>query len=170
MTDKPAIMRARLKERRAVHQRLVLMQTYQQIADSLMPCPRHDARAEPTCDECRPMYGSRASAQKAVVRAIQADYSAAASEREHLRDELLGTSKLLLKQAVADALDAKASRGDRARAQVAAVRVMDRMAKLVGTDAPTRVTITDELDEELRQALAELQELPMPTAAELVER
>ena len=60
--------------------------------------------------------------------------------------------------------------GDRARAANAYARVADRLAKIIGADAPTRIVIDEELDAELEAAMAELMSTPTPAPETLREQ
>lgn len=169
MADPRASARAQLRETRAVYMRAVLRYTYQQIADALFPCPDHESVGGLAgCDLCEPMYSNRGTAMRAVDRALARDYDAGEAARTTLRSTQLATIEQLLRKAVQDALG-KGAPQDRARAMLASVRLLERQAKLAGLDAPTRVTVTDELDEQIRQALEDLASTPAPSPAQLRE-
>lgn len=169
MADPRAVNRAQLRETRAVYMRAVLRYTFQQIADALFPCPEHaSVNGLAECPACEPMYGNRGTAKRAVDRAMARDYAAGEGARATLRSEQLATIDALLKRALGDALG-KGSPADRARAMIAATRLLERQARLTGLDAPARLTVTDELDEEIRAAVALLAETPPPTPSQLVE-
>lgn len=55
----------------------------------------------------------------------------------------------------------KAQAGDMGAARVV-IRIIERRCRLLGLDAPVRVTVTTELDEEIDALLAQLSELPVP--------
>lgn len=130
--------------------------TYQAIADTLMPCPRHqveDQRALPGCPDCRPMYASRASAYKAVRRALQRDYATTTAERDELRQLQLAQIATALRAVWPRVLTAGKGQD---RAILSAVRLLDRQSRLMGLDAPTRIELTTELDAEIERLVEQL--------------
>lgn len=163
-----------------------MRRTLQQIADAVLPCKEHDDRGgiDPaTCQamhaaarakgagplvDCMPMYATREGARKAVEIGLTEQYPIAEKDREQVRRELLASADLTLSRVMRDVLGEK-DPADRARAAASVVRLLDRMAKLTGADAPTRLVVTDELDDELSAALADLAGMPMPTDAQLRE-
>lgn len=161
-----------------------MRRTFQQIADAVLPCPEHvaqggidprkcaelhelqrmaadDPRTISTVD-CASMYANRKGAQRAVEQGLAEQYHLSEADRDELRREWLATIDTAVQRIMRDVVGG-ADAGDRARAANALVRLADRAAKLTGLDAPTRITVTDELDEQIAGALAELAELPMPT-------
>lgn len=158
-TDRRRIDRARAKADRAVYLRTAARMTFQQIADSLMPCPAHTPNGDADCSLCERLYGSRASAYNAVTKALTADAELSKSIRDDARAEQLSTLDVLMRRAILDATQAS-SVAARARAMTAAARLLDQRARLLGLYAPTRVELTDDLDEQIRAELAALAELP----------
>lgn len=165
-----------------------MRRTYQQIADATLPCDEHrpiggidpeqcrlaheTARAVDGPDshpiDCMPMYANRGTARRAVLEGLAEGYQISESDRDDLRREWLATIDTATQRLMRDVLS-PGDPIDRARAASAVVRLMDRAAKLTGLDAPTRVTVTDELDEDLSAALAALAETPLPDASTLRE-
>lgn len=148
---------ARRRSLRAVHLR-ALGQTYEQIAQALLPCPPHErAGGDRTCVErgggCLPMYAHRRAAKAAVDRALEQEYAAGADTRDQLRRHQLAQIDLLLQGVMRDALGAT---DDRHPARLAAVRYLDQRAKIMGLYAPTRVVVTDELDAKIAELLEDL--------------
>lgn len=182
------VTRHTIAERRRAYavQLRSMRRTLQEIADAVLPCPEHQERGGIAPDACRamhdaarargngplvdclPMYANREGARRAVEQGLTEQYPVSEHDRERIRQELVAASDLALKRVLRDVL-AGADAGDRARSAGAAVRLIDRIAKLTGADAPTRLVVTDELDDELAAALAELSELPLPDPATLKE-
>lgn len=151
----PEVLAAR-REAKAVQLRAARM-TYQQIADYVMPCPEHDSIGGlDGCGDCAPLYRSRAGAFKAVTRVLEREYAGAAASRELLLQESLATVDAVIRRMMADTQDPRLDPADRARAATALMRAMDHRAKLTGLYAPTRVTVTDELDLEIEQMIRDL--------------
>lgn len=148
-----------------------LRRTFEQIAASTLPCDAHrPAGGYAGCPACiTPLYANRKGAQRAVQEALAQGYQLTEADKETMRQEQLATSDVLLRKMLSDALTSTEPI-DRARAVTAAARLMERQARLAGLDAPTRVSIDPELDDAVAAALAELSELPMPTADQLTER
>lgn len=150
------------KRARAITLRTVARYTFQQIADAPLLCDLHrdlDA-APPGCALCLPrMYSNRGNARAAVMEALREDWSATEADRDRLRSEQLATADALLQVALRDARLSE-SPADRARAITAGARMLERIAKLTGTDAPTRVTVDADLEAELEAAMAELAGMP----------
>lgn len=166
MVDKKAVDRGRLKADRVVHLRLAGRLSFQQIADSLMPCPEHQRRGGlESCPECERMYGGRAAAQKAYMRAIAVRDEEGRETREQARIEHLLTLDVLLRSQLVDATKPGVDPADRSRATTAALRAMDQRAKILGLYAPTKVEVTTELDAAIAQELAALAEMPIPADA-----
>lgn len=160
------------KRARAVTLRTVLRYTYQQVADAPLLCDLHTGRdqAPPGCPLCVPrLYSNRSNARKAILEGLREDWSATEADREHLRSEQLAAADVLLQVALRDAR-LSTTPADRARAITAGARILERIAKLTGTDAPTRVVVDPDLDAELEAAMAELAGMPAPSPAQLVER
>lgn len=154
-TDRRRLERARMKADRAVHLRVAGRQTYQQIADALMPCPEHKrVGGAEDCTDCERMYAGRAAAHKAVTRALADDRQAGEETRQLARDEHLSTLDVLLRRSILDAISTTNSPSDRARAITAAARVLDQRAKVLGLYAPTKVEVTTELDLAIADELA----------------
>lgn len=165
-----------------------MRRTYEQIAAAVLPCDEHRrvGGIEPAqCAElhafarqvdgpqshpvdCLPMYANRKGAQRAVLQALAEGYQLTEADKETMRQEQLATSDLVLRKMLTDALTGPTP-VDRARAATAVARLLERQARLAGLDAPTRVSIDPELDDAVASALAELSDLPMPTADQLRE-
>jgi hypothetical protein len=96
------------------------------------------------------MYAHRASAKRAVDHALEQEYAAGQDTREQLRRHQLSQIDLLLQVTMA-----KAVGGDWEAARVA-TRLLDRRARLLGLDAPARVTITTELDQAIEDLVGQL--------------
>lgn len=93
----------------------------------------------------------RSNVAKIVKRALQREHSDAV---EHLRREE-GARLDRLQRSVWTA----ATAGD-VPAVMAVLRIMERRARLFGLDAPQRLTVTSELDEEIDGLLQQLRDLP----------
>lgn len=97
----------------------------------------------------RPMYSDRANARKAVLAALEERVT---EDVAHLR--ALESARLdRLQRAIWPA----ALAGD-IDAVNATLRLMDRRARLLGLDMPTKVEVTDAMDEEIRMLVAQLGE------------
>lgn len=142
-----------LREGRAVDLRLLGM-TYEQVAASLLPCSSHrGTEGDPTCSLCQVLYpGGASAARKAILRALDKAYALGQEGREQLRQQQLGQIDLLLRKAMRSAMG-----GDWEAARVA-TRLLDRRARLLGLDAPSRVQVTTELDQEIEALLDQLAE------------
>lgn len=141
-----------LREGRAVDLRLAGM-TYDQVAASLLPCSAHrGTEGDPRCERCEPLYANASSARRAILRALDKSYALGAEGREQLRQQHLGQIDLLLRRAMRAAL------GGDWEAMRVATRLLDRRARLLGLDAPSRVTVTTELDQEIEALLDQLAE------------
>ena len=92
------------------------------------------------------MYTNRSSAKKAVDRALAREYEAGANTREQLRRHQLAQIDLLLQRAMVEALG---NRDGHLEAMRNATRLLDRRARLLGLDAPTRITMDSELDAQI---------------------
>lgn len=149
--SRPANTLAALKQAHAVRLRAG-GQSFQQVADAYLPCQAHrPTGAVRDCPDCvGPMYAHRASAKRAVDKALEQEYAAGQDTREQLRRHQLAQIDLLLQAAMPKALGA-----DWEAARVA-TRLLDRRARLLGLDAPARVTITSELDAAIEDLTAQL--------------
>lgn len=160
-----------------------MRRTYQQIADATLPCSEHRDRGGIDPDTCRlmhendrdrhpvdcaRMYASRSAAKRAVEQGLAELYPIAESDRDAMRREWLSTLDTATQRLMRDLLSA-AEPVDRARAANAVARLSERVAKLAGLDAPTRLTVTDELDEQIAAALEQLNDTPVPTLSTLTE-
>lgn len=152
----PSAQLAKVRERHALQLRLVDGLTYQEIADTLLPCPAHRPSGSEECSLCGRMYASRASAYKAVRRAMERDYPplSDAVVEEYVREQA-AQLRLLISRMIRDAVD-EADPVDRARAANTAARLMQRKAALEGLDAARRDPSDEELDAEIRDLLEEL--------------
>lgn len=146
------------KRRQAVWLRERFHFTLEKIAASGLPCVRHAPyRVEPECSECdpSPMYPSgRSAARKALNSALENAYPLDAEHRDELRRDALLTVDLGIERMKRDLVDPDLDPIDRARAATAIVRLLERMAKMTGTDAPARVQVTEELDATIDEELA----------------
>lgn len=138
----------------------LLRYSYDAIASSLLACPDHRPDGDQSCAvssrdvRCVVLYPSgRSAARKAVERVLSRDYPQSGEGREQLRSEQLGQVDLLLQRTMRAAIG-----GDWEAARVA-VRLLDRRAKLLGLDAPTRVAVTSELDARIDDLLSQMDEL-----------
>lgn len=130
--------------------------TFDQIAAAMLPCFTHrSTEGDPQCDECLPMYANRSSAKRAVDAALADEYAATADTREQMRRHQLAQIDLLLQRVMPEALG---SGPGHLEAQRNALRALDRRAKLLGLDAPSRVQITSELDEQIEELMNQLTE------------
>lgn len=157
---------ATLKEGRAVQLRLLGF-TYEQIAAKMLPCPPHRPDGLVGCGLCVPLYPSgKSAAKKAIDRALQRDYALNEAGRDQLRQQQLGQVDLLLQRAMREAMGDKPGRHEAMRN---AIRLLDRRARLLGLDAPTRVQVTSELDAQIEEAFAALRDTAAPTPEQLRE-
>lgn len=149
--SRPANALAKLKQAHAVRLRAG-GQSFQQVADAWLPCLDHRRDgADRSCPNCvGPMYGHRASAKRAVDAALEQEYAAGQDTREQMRRHQLAQVDLLLQAAMPAAL------GKDWEAARVATRLLDRRAKLLGLDAPARVTITTEVDQAIEDLVAQL--------------
>lgn len=144
--------------------------TFDAIAAAYLPCERlehREAGGLASCPECLPMYTNRSAAKKAVDRALADEYGQGASTREQYRRQQLAQLDLLLSSKMPEALGRSDSANEAARV---VLRALDRRARLLGLDAPTRVQVTTELDmqiEELVTRLADLDDEPARKVAQL---
>lgn len=162
---------ARVRAGRAVMLRL-LGQTFQQIADSPMPCVQHEPDGRATCRACLPrLYESRQSAYTAVQRELSARYGEGAEAREELRRHQLGQIDLLL----ATAMRAATNPGTKDNpnlgqwtAMLRATQLLDRRARLLGLDAPVRIVgqVTTEWEAEITALVEQITALPGPGRSE----
>lgn len=125
--------------------------TYAAIAAHLLPCPDHQPSGRQDCDACLPMFRDKSAAKKAVDRALADEYASGSEAREKLRRQQLSRIDTLLTRVMREAL----APGGNDAARVA-VRLLERQAKLLGLDAPTRVTVDTELDRQIEEALEAL--------------
>lgn len=144
--DLAARKAVRAVQLRAMHK------TYDEIAQSLLPCtPEHQPDGQPWCDACVPMYAHRSSAMRAVQAQLEQEYAAGSETREQQRRQQLAEIDLILARLIPQAI----GRGEHQQEAARSVpRYMDRRAKLLGLDAPARVSITTELDSQI-EALAD---------------
>jgi hypothetical protein len=127
--------------------------SYEAIASALLPCDEHKPDGRHGCLACVRMYAHRASAKRAVDRILADEYDAASDTREAMRRHQLAQIDLLLRRVMPEAMGS----GDgHLEAQRNAVRLLDRRARLLGLDAPTRVAVTTELDMQISQLYDEL--------------
>ena len=124
------------------------------IAAARLPCPYHAARGNgdgvDTCSDCLPMYAHRSSAMRAIERQLEQEYAAGQETREQLRRHQLLQIDTLMQTAMPAAMG-----GDWEAARTC-VRLLDRRARLLGLDAPARVQVTTELDQQIDALLQEL--------------
>lgn len=165
-----ALQLAALKEGRAVQLRL-LRYSYSQIAASLLPCPEHKPDGDQSCADsehaprCVVLYPSgKSAARKAVERALARDYPQEGEGRELLRAEQLGQIDAVLRNALRFAVNELRPDWEAARV---AIKALDRRAKLLGLDAPTRVQVTTELDQRIDELLGQLDDAERAAQAQL---
>lgn len=154
----PSAVMARRRQAMAVQRRAAGL-TFQQVADSLMPCGMHvdsDELVQEACTECRPLYNDKSAARKAIVKALQDEYDLSEQARDELRREDMATTALVIQRMTADLLGAGREPGERAAAGRTLLRALDHRARVAGYLAPTRVQVTPELDADIEQALADL--------------
>lgn len=101
-------------------------------------------------------YASRASAWKAVQRALVDEHGDVDANRSALRLEMVGQLDLLWRRAMKRVMQ---DGSDAMRAVDSAARVLDRKARLLGLDAPTKVELTTELDEEIDRLVEQMSQL-----------
>lgn len=143
------------RARRAVWLRVVAGKSYQEIADTLWPCPVHAPNGLATCSLCGPLYRTHTGALKAVRSHLNDELPMPSGEqRAAYVQEQNAALRELASRAMRDALNPQASIAERSRANAAAVRALQRQARLLGLDAPTVVQIDDALTAEI-QALAD---------------
>lgn len=151
--------------------------TYQAIADSVLPCPTHTYHhlaptewGKRSCKACRPMYANRSSAKRAVDAALEQEYAAGADTREQLRRAQLAQLDALLARTMVEALGFGDGHLEAGRN---AVRYLDRRAKLLGLDAPARLAITSELDQQILELTERLagndEDVPVDADAETLD-
>jgi hypothetical protein len=153
----PALTRRKVDK--AVNLRLMGL-TYQQVADTPLPCPAHaewiEGNPDGDCTACLPrLYASRTGARRAIMQQLDREYAAGAETRQALRSQQLAQIDLLLTKAMPRALATVDAADIRS-----VVRLLDRRARLLGLDAPTRVEVTTELDQQITALLDELAEQP----------
>lgn len=101
-------------------------------------------------------YAGPSSARYAVQRGLE--MAIIEPSEEVLRHEIARLDRLM------SGLWAKAVKGDPSSVD-RVLKIMDRRAKYLGLDAPTKMTITSELDESIDNLLAQLSVLPPVPAA-----
>lgn len=127
--------------------------TYEAIAGALLPCDEHKPDGRHGCQFCLPMYANRASAKRAVDKILADEYAAASETREQMRRHQLSQIDLLLRRIMPEAM----GNGEgHLEAQRNAIRALDRRARLLGLDAPARVSISTELDTQISELFDEL--------------
>jgi hypothetical protein len=153
----------KVKTEHALHLR-ALGWAYDQIAAAFIPCPYHRQLLGMGVADCAlcfgPMYTNRSAARKAVMRALAEEHPDTAAERVAMRQEMTAQLDLAIRAAIRLASTIVES-GQRIpdgmmEAQRNLVRLLERKAKLWGLDAPNRVVITNELDEQIEQAVEQL--------------
>jgi hypothetical protein len=153
---------AKRKRTRAVQLR-AMGRSFDAIAQALLPCDDHKPEGRHDCQVCQPMYSHRSSAKRAVDAALEEDYGATAETREQLRRHHLSQVDLLLSRAMREAMGTGDGHHEAGRL---VVRLLDRRAKLLGLDAPSRVQVTTEMDREIDELLEALDALPAATERE----
>lgn len=127
--------------------------SYEAIAQALLPCDDHKPDGRHGCQLCLPMYANRSSAKRAVDKILADEYDAASDTREAMRRHQLSQIDLVLRRAMPEAM----GNGDgHLEAQRNVVRLLDRRARLLGLDAPTRVAVTTELDAQIADLYEQL--------------
>lgn len=157
--DERAASIAKRKRRQAVWLRNTLHMTLDEIARSPLPCQDHAPYTRTGCPECgtTPMWSHRSDASKALRHAMEKAYPLDADHREQLRREAMATVDLAIRDAKRILIDAKNMPPDvRLRAAQQLTRLLERQARMLGLDAPARVTLTDDLDEQINEELAAL--------------
>lgn len=150
--NKAAEALAARKRVRAMQLR-ALSYTYEAIAQSLLACDDHKPDGRHGCPLCVPMYANRSSAKRAVDKILADEYDAANDTREAMRRHALSQIDLLLRRAMPEAM----GNGDgHLEAQRNVVRLLDRRARMLGLDAPTRVAVTTELDAQINDLYEQL--------------
>lgn len=154
----PSAVMARRRQAMAVQRRAAGL-TFQQIADTLLPCALHldsDELVQEACDDCRPLYNDKSAARKAIVKALQDEYDLSEQARDELRREDMATTALVIQRMTADLIGAGREPSERASAGRTLLRALDHRARVAGYLAPTRVQVTPELDADIEQALRDL--------------
>lgn len=125
-----------------------LGQSYQQIADSLWACDRHQPDGDQACAagkaraRCSRLYESRQAAWDAVQRELSERYGHGLEARDELRRHTLAQLDMLLREALRRALDpgtAEHPNTQQAVFMLRATQVLAQRAKLEGLYAPIRV-------------------------------
>lgn len=101
-------------------------------------------------------WKSKASAFEAVNRALTEHAATTEQERERYRREQVARIETWLAP-----LTRRILQGDD-KAVNAGVRLLERQARLLGLDAPTRVTVSDTMDGEIEALLQSIAALPQP--------
>lgn len=127
--------------------------SYEAIASALLPCDDHKPDGRHSCPYCVRMYAHRASAKRAVDKILADEYEAASDTREAMRRHQLSQIDLLLRRAMPEAMGPGEGHLE---AQRNVVRLLDRRARLLGLDAPTRVAVTTELDAQIAELYDQL--------------
>lgn len=152
---------AQVKARWALHLRSMNL-TYDQIAAAILPCPAHTRLGgRLDCVMCYgPLYTNRGGAKRAVDRALAEQHPDTAAERTLMKQTMTAQLDLLIAAAMrlgAAMLESgQTIPAGMMEAQRNLVRLLDRKAKLWGLDAPSRVVITTELDEQIALAVEQL--------------
>jgi hypothetical protein len=101
-------------------------------------------------------YNSRNAVSLAIERALERDTSRVGSARDEFRRITVARTERLIR-----GLWNNAIRGDLAAVD-RVVKIMERQAKLLGLDAPTQVTITDETKSELSRLIGDVEKILVP--------
>lgn len=155
---------AQVKARYALHLRALAL-SFDAIAASTLPCPAHVRVGGRTdCDVClTPLYSGRSSAKKAVDRALAEQHPDTAAERTLMKQTMTEQLDMAIAAAMRLATvllePGQIMPAGMMEAQRNLVKLLDRKAKLWGLDAPNRVVITTELDEQIEQAVEQLVQL-----------
>lgn len=131
--------------------------TLEAIAAALLPCDDHRPDGRHDCDRCQPMYAARSSAKRAIDHQLEQEYAAGSEGREAARRHQLSQIDLMLRRLVPQALGQGEHQQEAART---VVRYLDRRAKLLGLDAPARLVVNSELDQQIMDLSQQLLDLP----------
>lgn len=157
-TNKATRILARQKVDRATYLRVVARMTWAQVAESLLPCPAHQPAGSGDCSLCIRLYASAGSACKAVSAHLREEEALSAELREDARREQLSALDAIIRKTMTDSVTGEKAQ-DRARAATAALRALDQRAKLLGLYAPTKIEVTNELDQQIEEELRAIAEL-----------
>lgn len=108
-------------------------------------------------------YTDRSAARKAYLRALDAEVSLKAEDRAAWRQEQAARLDRLVRSLWSAAL------GGDVKAHAAINRHLERQARLLGLDAPTRITVDDALTTEIEGMLDEMARLEREAAAKALE-